>query len=146
MIDAADIAVYDEFGQVLLLAEVKTPPSGTTPEWAAEVRQDVGDLLGGFVPRYFLVVARDFGYLWTTPATVESLPDVRIPTDELLGEYFRGTQLTARTIPPSALELAVGIWLRDLTRGAREAARVLPPRLDLAMAAENGRIHFASAA
>ncbi len=145
MIKAADIVVYDEFGQVVLLAEVKTPATTTSAQWAADVRRDITSQLRGFRPRYFLVVARDQSYLWTSPAA-ESLPDVQLGTNELLGEYLRDVDATAATIPDTALELVVGIWLRDLTRGARRAAGVLPPQLGLAAAAENGRIEFATAA
>jgi hypothetical protein len=147
MTKAADIVLYDEMGQVLLLAEVKTPPLETSMAWAANVRRDVAlTRLNGSLPRFFLVVARDRSYLWSSPADPESLPDVQIPTDELLGDYFRDVQLTAAKIADTALELAVGIWLRDLTHGTGSATDVLPPQLGLATAAENGRIEFATAA
>jgi hypothetical protein len=146
VINAADIVVYDEFGQVVLLAEVKTPAIETSPRWAADVRREIASQLRGFLPRYFLVVARDLSYLWTSPATAESQPDVQITTDELLGDYLSDVDATAATITDTALELVVGIWLRDLTRGAGRAARALPSQLGLAAATENGRIEFAAAA
>jgi hypothetical protein len=39
-----------------------------------------------------------------------------------------------------ALELVVGFWLQDLTYGKRTANRVLPEHINLAAAAEYGRI------
>lgn len=144
MIRVADIAVFDEFGQILLLAEVRTPNETTDAEWAADVRGDISGQMKGFVPRYFMVVARDTTYLWTSPASPDALPDQRIPTEELLAEYFRRVGTSAATIPGSSMDLFVGMWLRDLTHGDQRASRILPR--DLVTAAENGRIEFANAA
>jgi hypothetical protein len=146
MIRVADIVVYDEIGQILLLAEVRTPAFSTSADWAVGIRRHSCESLKGFIPRYFLVVARDFSYLWTAPATLNALPDVRVATEELLGHYFRGAEIDAAKIAGSTLELVVGMWLRDLTDGTRTAKQVLPPGVDLAAAAENGRIDFPDAA
>src|SRR5829696_521995 len=54
----ADIALYGEFGQLILLTEVKGLPE-TTPRWATETRRDVLRLTRGLIPPYFLVIARD---------------------------------------------------------------------------------------
>ncbi|HEV7763846.1 MAG TPA: hypothetical protein VGQ76_02475 [Thermoanaerobaculia bacterium] len=146
MIRVADIALFDEFGQILLLAEVRTPESPTTPEWAATVRSDIARRMKGFVPRYFLVVARDNSYLWISSAAPDAIPDVQIATEELLSDYLRRAETTAATIVGSALELLVGFWLQDLTYGKQRANHSLPENIDLAAAAENGRIEFAAAA
>jgi hypothetical protein len=147
MLRAADVALFDELGQILLLAEIRTPPSPTTFEWAMRIRQDICSRLKGFVPRYFLVVARDNSYLWTSAAPVTEPSDLCIPTQELLTYYFDLVKTTAAVIQGSALELMVGMWLGDLTHGIRQAKHVLPPALaDLATAAENGRIEFADEA
>ncbi|HYC60928.1 MAG TPA: hypothetical protein VEK79_15305 [Thermoanaerobaculia bacterium] len=145
MIEAADIVLYDEFGQILLLAEVKTPPTPTSPEWAAEIRSHTANQLKGFVPRYFLVAARDYSYFWSS-ATPDVAPNARIRTEELLGPYLRDADLTIETIASSALDLVVGIWLRDLTHGNPRATELLPQELGLPAAASNGRIEFAAAA
>jgi hypothetical protein len=142
----ADISVFDEFGQTLLLAEVRTPDSPTTADWAVTVRKDIARRMKGFVPRYFLVVSRDNSYLWTSPATAGAPPDVQISTQELLSDYLGRIDSTAATIVGSALELVVGFWLQDLTYGKRTANRSLPEHINLAAAAENGRIEFATAA
>jgi hypothetical protein len=144
MLRAADIAVFDEFGQILLLAEVRAPEGKTEPQWAADVRREISARMKGFVPRYFIVVARDMTYLWTSPTAPEALPDRSIATDELLAEYFERVGTSAATIPGSSMDLLVGMWLRDLTHGDRRTSHVLPT--DLVAAAENGRIEFANAA
>lgn len=145
MIRVADIVVYDEIGQILLLAEVRTPPTSTS-EWATHVREEACSRLKGFIPRYFLVVARDHSYLWVTATGLNALPDFDVPTEALLRDYFRLAATTAATIQGSTLELMVGMWLRDLTNGARNASHALPAGVELATAAENGRIEFADAA
>ena len=142
----ADISVFDEFGQTLLLAEVRTPDFPTTPEWAAAVRKDITQRMKGFVPPYFLVVSRDNSYLWISPAAPEAPPDIQISSEELLSDYLRPIDSTAATIVGSALELVVGFWLQDLTYGKRTASRSLPGHINLPAAAENGRIEFATAA
>lgn len=146
MISAADIVVYDELGRVVLLAEVKTPRARTTAHWAADIRTDVAQQLKGFLPDYFLVVTRAVCYLWTSSSPADALPDLELTTGELLGNYLHDVGVPAEKITDSALELVVGIWLRDLTRGAQRATEVLPPTLGLAAATENGRIEFATAA
>lgn len=145
MIRVADIVVYDEIGQILLLAEVRTLVA-STPEWAAGVRKESCARLKGFIPRYFLVVARDRSYLWVTAAALDALPDFDVPTEALLTDYFRLADTTAATVPGSTLELMAGMWLRDLTNGTRNASHTLPAGVELATAAENGRIEFADAA
>jgi hypothetical protein len=141
----ADIALYDEYGQIVLLAEVKALPE-TTARWAAEGRNEVLRLTRGFIPPYFLVIARDFSYLWTSPASRRALPDGSISTQELFREYLDDIGSNATDLADSALELLAGIWLRDVTRGATRAGGVPPQLSDLASAAENGRIAFAAAA
>lgn len=141
----ADIALYDEFGQTVLLAEVKALPE-TNPRWAAEERRDVLRLTRGFVPPYFFVIARDLSYLWTSAAAPDALPDASISTQELFREYFDDIRSSSSDLPDSALELLAGIWLLDLTQGSTRAGGVPPQLSKLAAAAENGRIQFANAA
>ena len=138
----ADILVFDENRDLLLLAEVNAKEE-TDVVWAAEIRHDVAELRRGALPPYFVVVARDTTYIWST-REVDAPPEVQIPTGDLLGEYLRETKLNAREIMPSALELLVGLWLRDLTYGDARATRAIPSRL--AEAAVNGRMEFANAA
>jgi hypothetical protein len=140
-----NIIVYDRFGQILLLAEVRSAPH-TTPEWATEIRQDVVRLMEGFLPRYFLVVSRDQSYLWLSAADPKATPDVTLATEKVFSGYLRNVDSSATAISGNALELIVGIWLRDLTRADARARSVLPPDIDLAAAVQNGRMEFAAAA
>jgi hypothetical protein len=141
----ADIVVYDKFQQILLLAEVKTPEQ-STPEWAAEVRQDIVESMEGFRPKYFLVVSRDHTYVWLTAAEGQAAPDETLQTDQLFSTYFPDGSTSATSISGNTLELIVGLWLRDLTRGDLRALSVLPEGLDLIPAVKDGLMQFADAA
>jgi hypothetical protein len=141
----ANIIVYDRFGQILLLAEVRSVPE-TSPGWATEIRQDVIRLMEGFLPRYFLVVSRDHCYLWLSASDSDALPDMTLTTEDIFSTYLRNVNSSAATVSGNALELIVGIWLRDLTRGDSRARSVLPQNVDLATAVQNGRMEFAAAA
>lgn len=141
----ADIGVYDEFGQMLLLAEVRFRDS-STPEWAIEVRQDVLRVLTRHVPPYFLVVSHDYSYLWLSAAAADARPGRTFVTEELFASYLRRVERTTTEISRGAMELIVGIWLRDVARGDAAARSVLPRDLELAADLENGQIEFAAAA
>ncbi|HYI11046.1 MAG TPA: hypothetical protein VEK57_18455 [Thermoanaerobaculia bacterium] len=141
----ADVVVYDEIGQLLVFAEVRGQAE-TTEQWAAEVRREVLASAKKFVPRYFLVIARDFTYFWLTAVPVDVLPDTKIATDDLFRTYFRSVDSTAGSINYSSMDLLVGIWLQELTEQNPRALEALPPEFDLAKAVENGRIEFALAA
>lgn len=141
----ADVVVYDEIGQLLLFAEARAMAE-TTEEWAVEVRQEVLATTKKFVPRYFIVVARDFTYFWLTAVPADALPYAKIPTDDLFHPYFSSTGTSASTIPYGSMDLLVGIWLQELTEQNPRALEALPPGFELAEAVENGRIEFALAA
>lgn len=141
----ADIVVYDKFGQLLLLAEVRSREE-TTPAWATEIRQDIIRLMDGFLSRYFLVVSSDRTYLWTSPAGPETPPDETLDTEETFKSYLRSVNTSAKTISGNAMQLLVGIWLRDLTHGDEKARSALPQNPGLAKAVANGKMQFPDAA
>src|SRR3954452_20182542 len=109
----ADIVVFDESGQTIVLVQVKAV-AHSTPEWAAEVRRETFPRNPPAVP-FFLVVARDKTYIWTRADSKE--PAIEVATSELLGAYFHDTQKSADRITSSVLELITGSWLIDLTVG-----------------------------
>jgi hypothetical protein len=138
----ADIAVYDENDQISTLVEVRAVPK-TTPEWAIESRRDIVGR-SGFTPKCFLVVARDFTYIWTVAASPENPPNKVVPTNELFKKYLHQLDSNGQSISPGSLELMVGIWLSDL---AQLGERSLPANLTgLSSAVANGRVEFLVAA
>lgn len=141
----ADITMFDRRGLIVLLVEVKNARE-TTAEWAIDVRKNTVTENEGFIPRYFLVVARDFCYLWTRPAAADEPPDTIEKTDVAFGSYLQSIVTDARRIASSALELLVGIALQDIANGQikRHTAWLLESELSKAIA--QGRIEFAAAA
>lgn len=141
----ADIVVFDHLEQIRALVEVKAARK-TTANWALGVREATFKMHPGLIaPPYFLVVARDWMYLWTS--TNRGLPpDQQYPTAEVLAPYFDDAQSTAETIPPSALELMVGIWLIELANGIKRAFAPSLGTSSLVDAVAAGRVEFPSAA
>jgi hypothetical protein len=141
----ADIAVYDENDQISALVEVKAVPESSA-EWAAEIRHDIIET-SGFTPRYFLVVARDASYFWTTPAKPSAPPDDVLSTNDTFRYYLQYAKTDAQSIDPGALELMVGVWLKSLARQGEDTAGITAREVSrLASAIENGRIKFLAAA
>src|SRR5258705_121417 len=141
----ADIAVYDENDQICALVKVRAVPISSR-EWAAETRQDIIEI-GGFTPRYFLIVARDTSYLWTAPAEPSAEPDAELNTNEIFRDFLQYAKTDAQSVDPDSLELLVGVGLTRLARTGVRAAGI--PALEasgFASAIENGRITFLAAA
>jgi hypothetical protein len=141
----ADIAVYDEQGKIRALVDVKAVPQ-TTAEWATQIRQAALEE-GDFVPPYFLAIARDCSYIWTSPAVPDAPPDQVVSTDELFQKYLKDIDCNAQSIAPSSLELMVGIWLTDLAQQTQSATRAtVIAQSGLSSAVANGRVEFLTAA
>jgi hypothetical protein len=140
----ADIAVYDENDQISALVQVKAVLESSS-EWAAKIRRDVVER-SGFVPRYFLVVARDFAYIWTTSGAPDAMPDQKFETDHLFQDYLAYIKSDSDSIAPSALELMVGIWLNEMTSRADRTADVALEKSGFPSAVANGRVEFVAAA
>jgi hypothetical protein len=141
----ADVVVFDELDQIMALVKVKGARN-TSPAWATDVRKAALDAEPRLIPPpYFLVVARDWLYLWTTRER-DCPPDQRYPTPQILGSYFQGSQTDPRTIPRTALELMVGIWLNDLAAGSERAVAPWLTLSGLPDAVASGRVEFPSAA
>lgn len=136
----ADIAVYDENDQISALVEVRAVPESSS-EWATEIRREIVEE-GEFTPNCFLVVARDFTYIWTFPVSPENLPNEIVATDELFDKYLRHIESNGQLISPGSLELMVGIWLSDLAQTDEPSAS----RLGLSSVVANGRVEFLAAA
>ena len=139
----ADIVVFDESGQTIVLVQVKAA-AHSTAEWAAEVRRETFPRNPPTVP-FFLVVARDRTYIWTRADAAE--PAVKVPTGELLSAYLQDAGTSIDKIPPSVLELITGSWLMDVSIGRAKAVEHRVVRdSGLAAAVQDGRIKFAAAA
>jgi len=139
----ADIVVFDESGQTIVLVQVKAV-AHSSAEWAAQVRRETFPRNPPAVP-FFLVVARDKTYIWTRADA--SLPDIEVATDELLGAYLEDVETSAEKISRNVLELITGSWLIDVSVGLPKAVdHSVVRNSGLAAAVQDGRIKFAAAA
>jgi len=108
---ASDIAVVSEFGEPILLVEVKNK-RGTSRDWAAKLRRNL--VAHGFVPKapFFLVATPDHFYLWkdTGNGAEEIEPDYDIDPSAITRPLFA----SGEKVGPVEFETKVAIWLSDL--------------------------------
>jgi hypothetical protein len=115
----SDIAVVGEFGEPILLVELKNK-TGTSKDWAAKFRRNLA--AHGFLPKapFFLIATPDHFYLWKNPgsSTQELDPDFEIEPGSPL--FTPGEK-----IGPFEFETKVALWLNrimnseaDQTNGA----------------------------
>jgi len=111
-----DIVVYSKYDKLQLVIEVKKK-SGSTSEWAANIRRN---LLAHTLIQpspFFLLVSPNHLYLWKNATSVDvSPPDYEANTDEVLSQYTEQPDLNLDDISEYSLEMLVTSWLNDLTR------------------------------
>ncbi len=119
MASRADIAVHDADGQLQLVVEVKNR-SGTSAEWAIQMRRNL--LIHGLVSHspYFLLALPDTFYLWKPHPQhdFETPPDYRIDAVDAFALTDYGTTQLLGDIDQfghDSLELLVASWLEYLT-------------------------------
>lgn len=108
----ADVGVFSEAGEPLLVAEVKTNLE-TSPEWAAQFRRNL--LAHGSAPkaRFFLLATPARFFLWKDRSAVVAPPDYEIDSRNLLEPYFASAGISAEKASQTSLQLALGAWLMD---------------------------------
>jgi hypothetical protein len=118
-----DVVAYDRSGTIRLLVEVKRK-IGATPDWAAQMRRNL--LAHAAVPaaEYFLLVTSEHIFLWANRAgSLEpTAPDYSCATEAALKPYIGDLGLGLGGLTDASLELAVGNWLTEITRGFDPAA------------------------
>lgn len=130
-----DFVGYDGSGRPRVTVEAKSR-TGTSPEWAAEFRQN---LIEHMAPPgdIFAIVTPDRIYTWEAGASSDALPTVTDATP-ILSPYFERAKVDPERIRFMAFELLVAWWLDDLARAGSPAADRGPARLAEALA--GGRI------
>src|SRR5437899_2489057 len=95
----ADITVFDDSGQTVLIVEVKAR-TGTSKQWAAMYRRNL--IAHGFLRKvpYFLIATPDHFYVWKNPpeASVAVEPDYEVDATELLEPYYKRSNIDPRTV------------------------------------------------
>lgn len=117
MSQQADFVAYNQDGQLLLIAEVRSRVA-TSKVWAARLRRNL--LAHGFLPEvpFFLLALPDKFYLWkdarNTPEETE--PTYELNATSLLNLYYEQGGATPETITKQSLALVLTAWLNTLTQ------------------------------
>ena len=145
-----DFTLYDRYGRLAAVIEVKAKRSATS-RWAAEFHRNLQDYDAFRHAPLFLLVTPDRVYLWReAPEGTESSlvpPDFELDAKSLFQPYLQGTRVKLEEISGPAFELIVMSWLRDLTLHLPDIP--LREQLEasgLSEVAKDGRITFPAAA
>lgn len=140
-----DFLAYRPHGRLVAAIEVSRK-TGSTPDWAAEVRDAVmGSNELGDVP-YFVLVAADRIYIWGVGSPAGAPPSHVAETSTALEWYFRRAGVDAAAIHGLAFETLVGWWLSDLTSGEPKAQAAAVAESGLQSALEGSQINHQDAA
>ena len=144
----ADIAIFDQSGQIAAVAEIKRR-LGTSCDWAAQVRRNLLAHDIRCLADCFLLITPDRLYLWKDAG---KNPDKVSPTHEAdmqpeFAQYFEGAGIDPGNVSGAAFELLVGAWFGQLTRLEDEAKDLAASRSWLAesgllSAVKDGRIEY----
>lgn len=122
-----DFVAYDQLGQPVLLAEVKSTHR-TSDLWAARFRRNL--LAHGTLPRapFFLIATPDHMYFWRQedPSSKEEPPQFTMDATRELKPYFDRFKQTPETTGGQALELILFSWLVDLAQSGQLRAKQDP--------------------
>jgi len=112
-----EITAFDRNGQTVLMVEAKAV-TWTSREWASVYRCNLA--ANGFLPKvpFFLIATPDHFYLWKNApeAGVAVEPDYDIDPAEVLGPYFRRSNIEPGSVMAAAFELIIAAWLDDVQR------------------------------
>ncbi len=122
-----DLVAYDQIGQPVLLAEVKSTLR-TSDLWAARFRRNL--LAHGTLPKapFFLIATPDHMYFWhqADPSPSEEPPQFSMDATRELKPYFERFKQTPEKTGGQALELIVFSWLVDLAQSGELRAKQDP--------------------
>ncbi|HEV7667433.1 MAG TPA: hypothetical protein VGS22_02835 [Thermoanaerobaculia bacterium] len=146
-----DYSLYDRFGQLAALVEVKSV-YGRSAEWASQLRRNL--LARGEIPgvAFLLIVTPERVFLWKEASAADPLapPDYQIDADPLFRPYLpkSGPAAERRAVGGQAFELVVFAWLSDLMRDTDEPAHNPATLADSGFpdAVRQGRIEYQEAA
>lgn len=120
---AIDFVGYNKRGEIVLLAEAKSR-TGTTDEWASQLRKNI--LAHGELPqaRFFLIATPDRIYIWKQegPDDAEAPPSAVVDAHEAFASYFKTLDWPASQIGPEGFEFLVRSWLTDLAGSSSTAS------------------------
>jgi hypothetical protein len=145
----ADLLIYDRENRLAVTVDIRAR-SGTSREWAAQLRRNLLQHEGFRGARFFLVVTLDRMYLWPQ---ADSSPDLTLPTYEaeaepILRPYIEGTRIDLRSVDGMTFELLVSSWLSALlySRSAAPNGQSWLVESGFLEAVRNGRLFSQAAA
>ena len=119
-----DLVAYDQLGQPILLAEVKSTHR-TSEQWAARYRRNL--LAHGTLPRtpFFLIATPEHLYFWRQDDlnSGEEPPQFTMDATRELKPYFERFKQTPDSTGGHALELILFSWLLDLAQAGESRAK-----------------------
>jgi hypothetical protein len=122
-----DLVAYDQRGQPVLLAEVKSTHR-TSDVWAAQFRRNL--LAHGTLPRapFFLIATPDHMYFWhqEDPSPNEEPPQFTMDATRELKPYFERFNQTPEKTGGQVLELILYSWLVDMAEYGESRAKQDP--------------------
>lgn len=144
----ADLALYDQNGQLIAIAEIKNK-LGTSCEWAAQLRCNILAHGGYYSTDFLLLATPDRLYLWKSAGTAPTLvpPTYEVDAQPIFAPYFKSAGVDPRHASSHAFELAVAAWLGDLVRSGERPENLANGQSWLVesgflTAVEDGRIEY----
>ncbi len=111
----ADFAVFDQSGQLTVIAEAKKK-SGADPRWASEWFRNYLAHQQTSAPPFILLATPETLYLWKRSAgSSSSEPTAIADARRVFSFYLDRSNLDATTLGGQAFEIVVGAWLHDLS-------------------------------
>jgi hypothetical protein len=113
----ADFAVFDQNGQLAVVAEAKNK-RGADPQWASEWFRNFTERQHSPAPPFVLLATPEAFYVWKRTDRDSSFePAAAANARRLFASYLPNSKLEISNISGSTFEFIVGAWLDDLTRG-----------------------------
>lgn len=113
----ADFAVFDQNGQLAVVAEAKNK-RGADRQWASEWFRNFLARQHSPAPPFVLLATPEAFYLWKRTEKAESFEPTAAPdARRLFASYLPSSELDISNIAGSTFEFIVGAWLDDLTHG-----------------------------
>lgn len=138
----ADFAVFDQNGQLAVVAEAKNKRSADR-QWAVEWFRNFAERQNSPAPPFVLLATPEAFYLWRGTEKASSEPIAAVDAHRLFASYLPNSKLEISNIAGSTFEFIVGAWLEDVSLGlwplAPEDRRMFGDS-GLLEAVENGRV------
>lgn len=115
MLASGDIAIYDRYGQLIAVVEIKNK-LGTSGEWAAKTRRSILANGGWIRADFLLFVTPDRLYVWKNAGAdlVDLQPHYEVDMRSEFQRYLERVGLDIDRISRSTFELLVGSWISDI--------------------------------